>query len=100
MALVNPNITATAGPAALLRNYWKDTLLDILENKLIATDLAEKQVIPANSGQVIEFHRIGSFHKQPKGCQKPWRMLDRDGQRWEGSKDRASSLTQLSMDLI
>ncbi len=67
MALINPNISTTAGPAALLRNYWKDTLLDILENKLIATDLAEKQVIPANSGQVIEFHRIGSFHKQPKG---------------------------------
>ncbi len=67
MALVNPNITTTAGPAALLRNYWKDRLLGILENNLIASDLGEKQIIPANNGQVIEFHRINSFHKQPVG---------------------------------
>ncbi len=67
MALVTPLLSTTAGPAALLRNYWKEKLQGILENKLMAADLCETQVIPANSGQVIEFHRIGSFHKQPLG---------------------------------
>lgn len=60
-------LTTTGGPEQILRNYWKDTLLNILENQLLASDLAEPQVIPANSGNVIEFHRINSFPKQMLG---------------------------------
>jgi N4-gp56 family major capsid protein len=59
--------TTAGGPQGILRNYWRQTLLDILENNLVASDLAEQQVIPANAGQVIEFHRINSFPKQILG---------------------------------
>ena len=59
--------TATGGPAGLLRNYWQQTLLGILENQLLASDLADRIVIPANSGTAIEFHRINSFPKQMIG---------------------------------
>lgn len=59
--------TASQGPAAQLRNYWKEELMGILKNTLLAADLAESQVIPANSGNVIEFHRINSFVKQTIG---------------------------------
>jgi len=58
---------SAGGPDGLLRNYWKEQLQGILENSLMATDLAESQVIPANSGRVIEFHRIGTFTKQVFG---------------------------------
>jgi N4-gp56 family major capsid protein len=57
----------TGGPQGILRNYWKEQLLGILENELLAGDLVEQQVIPANSGRVIEFHRINSFSKQMTG---------------------------------
>jgi len=56
-----------AGPAALLRNYWKQQLLGILKNELMAADLCDTQVIAANSGKVIEFHRINTFQKQTVG---------------------------------
>lgn len=59
--------TTTGGPQGLLRNYWKSRLQSILENQLMASDLCESQVIPANSGRVIEFHRINSFSKQVTG---------------------------------
>jgi N4-gp56 family major capsid protein len=59
--------TGSGGPDELLRNYWKEQLLDILENNLIAADLCDQQVIPANSGNVIEFHRINAFSKQVTG---------------------------------
>jgi len=64
MPNVVPNLTTTTSVSRLLRNYWHNQLLDILENQLMAGDLMEKQIIPANSGQVIEFHRINSFSKQ------------------------------------
>src|SRR3990167_4410626 len=57
----------TGGPQGILRNYWKETLQEILKNELIAGDLCEQQVIPANSGRVIEFRRINSFSKQMTG---------------------------------
>jgi N4-gp56 family major capsid protein len=60
-------ITTSGGPEAILRNYWKQQLLGILQNDLMATDLMESQVIPANAGTVIEFHRINSFPKQVAG---------------------------------
>src|SRR3990167_7793126 len=61
-------LTLTAGgPEGLLRNYWKQQLLGYLKNNLMAADLAEVQTIPANSGNVIEFHRINSFSKQMTG---------------------------------
>ena len=56
--------TTLQGPQGLLRNYWQNQLLDILQNNLLAADLCDKQVIPANSGTAIEFHRINSFKKQ------------------------------------
>jgi N4-gp56 family major capsid protein len=56
--------TTAGGPEGILRNYWKERLLGILENNLVAADLCDSQVIPANSGNVIEFHRINSFSKQ------------------------------------
>ena len=59
--------TASAGPAALLRNYWNAELLRLLESDLLASDLADTQVIPANSGKAIEFHRISNFPKQVYG---------------------------------
>ncbi len=59
--------TIIGGPEQILRNYWKQQLLGILRKELMATDLCEKQVIPANSGTVIEFHRINSFPKQVAG---------------------------------
>jgi len=59
--------TTSGGPNAILRNYWTNQLLGILENNLIAADLCDKQVIPANSGTAIEFHRINSFKKQLTG---------------------------------
>lgn len=60
-------ITTAGGPEQILRNYWKEQLMGILQNDLMASDLAESQVIPANSGNVIEFHRINSFPKQVAG---------------------------------
>src|SRR3990167_2499680 len=57
----------TGGPQGLLRNYWKQQLEDYLKNELLAGDLMEQQVIPANSGRVIEFRRINSFSKQMTG---------------------------------
>lgn len=58
----------TGGPEGILRNYWREQLLDILKNTLLAGDLMEAQVIPANSGRVIEFHRIaGAMSKQLTG---------------------------------
>lgn len=59
--------TTGVGPATMLRNYWATQLLDILENQMLASDLMEQQVIPSNSGNVIEFHRIGAFSKQMTG---------------------------------
>jgi len=60
-------IPTTGGPEGLLRNYWKQQLQGILKNQLMAGDLMEAQVIPANSGRVCEFHRINSFSKQVTG---------------------------------
>ena len=60
-------ISSTGGPQGLLRNYWQQQLLGILENNLIAADLCDLQTIPANSGRVIEFRRINSFSKQMTG---------------------------------
>jgi len=60
--------TAAGGPQAILRNYWKRELLQLLHNELMASDLMDTQVIPANSGTVIEFHRINiSRGKQVTG---------------------------------
>jgi N4-gp56 family major capsid protein len=59
--------TAAGGPQGILRNYWKEQLLGILKNELMAGDLMDQQVIPANSGRVCEFHRINSFSKQVTG---------------------------------
>ena len=59
--------TGAGGPEGILRNYWKQQLLGILKNELLAADLMESQVIPANSGRVCEFHRINSFSKQVTG---------------------------------
>jgi N4-gp56 family major capsid protein len=59
--------TTAGGPEGILRNYWNRQLLNILENELMAADLCESQVIPANTGTVIEFHRINSFPKQVTG---------------------------------
>ena len=59
--------TLTGGPEGILRNYWKRQLLDILKNELMASDLMDTEVIPSNSGTVVEFHRIDSFHKQVTG---------------------------------
>src|SRR3990167_8666304 len=60
-------ITTSGGPDGILRNYWTQQLLGILKNNLIAADLCDTQTIPANSGRVIEFHRINSFSKQMTG---------------------------------
>src|SRR3990167_5778524 len=65
-----PQVTLTTGqggPQAILRNYWKVQLQKMLDNDLLAADLLEAQVIPANSGTVIEFHRINSFPKMVTG---------------------------------
>jgi len=51
----------------MLRNYWNDKLLEILQNEALAADLMDVQTIPANSGNTIEFHRINSFAKQLAG---------------------------------
>lgn len=59
--------TTAGGPQGILRNFWKQQLLDILKNNLIAGDLCDQQVIPANVGTAIEFHRINSFPKQLTG---------------------------------
>lgn len=68
MAFNAATLTTTAYPiTGILRNYWKEQLLDILYNDLMAGDLCDQQVIPVNSGQAIEFHRITSFAKQLKG---------------------------------
>lgn len=60
-------ISTAGGPQGLLRNYWQQQLLDILENNLLAAALCDNQVIPANSGRIIEFRRINSFSKQMTG---------------------------------
>lgn len=59
--------TTGVGPAQLLRNYWQDTLQGYLKNNLLANDLAETQMIPANSGNIIEFRRMVNFSKQVTG---------------------------------
>ena len=71
--------TVTGGPEQILRNYWQKQLLDILENQLMASDLAEAQVIPANSGAVIEFHRINAFPKQVAGVTESQGYLTNTG---------------------
>lgn len=71
--------TVTGGPEQVLRNYWQHQLLDILENQLMASDLAESQVIPANAGAVIEFHRINSFPKQVAGVTEQQGYLTNTG---------------------
>ncbi len=39
--MAQQTLTTTAGgPQGILRNYWKQQLLDILENQLMASDLA------------------------------------------------------------
>lgn len=60
-------LTSSTGPAALLRNYWNQELLRLLQNDLLASDLTDTQVIPSNSGRAIEFHRISNFPKQVVG---------------------------------
>ncbi len=60
-------LTTSTGPAALLRNYWNQELLRLVESDLLASDLADTQVIPVNSGKAIEFHRITNFPKQVYG---------------------------------
>jgi N4-gp56 family major capsid protein len=71
--------TVIGGPEQILRNYWQDRLLDILENQLMAGDLCDTQVIPANSGAVIEFHRINSFPKQVAGVTEQQGYLTNTG---------------------
>jgi N4-gp56 family major capsid protein len=68
--------TSAGGPERLLRNYWKERLQGILENSLMASDLCDTQVIPANSGRVIEFHRINSFSKQVTGVTEQMASLN------------------------
>ena len=68
--------TSAGGPETLLRNYWNDKLLGILENQLMAADLCDVQVIPTNSGNVIEFHRISSFSKQVTGVSEQMASLN------------------------
>ena len=60
-------INTSDGPAQILRNYWKQKLLNISKNELVAGDLCDVEVIPANVGRVCEFHRINGFRKQVTG---------------------------------
>lgn len=71
--------TTTGGPEGVLRNYWHRQLLSILKNELLAADLCESQVIPANAGNVIEFHRINSFPKQVTGVTESQGYLTNTG---------------------
>lgn len=61
------NLTSAGGPAALLRNYFQAKLMQALEKELMWKDLCDPEVIPANSGKTIEFHRICNFALQPTG---------------------------------
>lgn len=61
------NVTTTGGPATLLRNYFQSQLMLALQKELIWKDLCDNEVIPANSGKTIEFHRINNFAIQPTG---------------------------------
>jgi N4-gp56 family major capsid protein len=61
------HLTTNVPSTSLLRNYWQDQLQRMLDNQLLAADLIEQQTIPANSGNVIEFRRIGKFSKQVTG---------------------------------
>ncbi len=60
-------LVGSGGPNLILRDYWTGKLEDILKNELMAADLCDVQVIPANSGRIIDFHRIQAFSKQVTG---------------------------------
>ena len=59
--------SASAGPAALLRDHFQDILDSYLENRLLAADLMDSQVFPANRGTTVEFHRLNTLPKQLTG---------------------------------
>lgn len=61
------NVTTGTGPAKLIRNYFQDILDEYLENTLLAADLMESYVLPANVGTTVLFKRLGTFNKQPVG---------------------------------
>ena len=59
--------TTTVGPAILIRNHFQDILDSYLENTLLAADLMDAEVFPANRGTSVEFHRLSPFRKAPIG---------------------------------
>lgn len=61
------NLTSSTNPAQLLRTYFDRQLMDRLEKDLIAKDLVNAKVVPANSGNVIAFHRIQNMPLQTVG---------------------------------
>ena len=71
--------TGSVGPAGLLRNYWRQQLMGILKNDLMAGDLFDNETIPANSGEVIEFHRLTGFRKQVAGVSQFLGYMTFDG---------------------
>lgn len=62
-----PNLTTSTGAAKLIRNHFSDMLDEYLENTLLAADLCDAEVFPANKGTAIEFHRLVTFNKQTIG---------------------------------
>jgi hypothetical protein len=62
------NVTTTSGGAAnLIRNHFEDILNEYLENTLLAADLLDSYVFPANKGTSVVFHRLAPFRKEPSG---------------------------------
>ena len=51
-------VTASAGPAAIIRQHFDTKFLQRLEMEDIVSPLLEQKIIPANSGDIVQFHRL------------------------------------------
>ncbi len=96
------NVTTTGGPAVLLRSFFQQTLMQGLQKKLLWKDLCTNQVIPANSGKAINFHRIRNFALQPTGITEDFGSAVISGllkQRTFGIDDVPASMILIGNDL-
>ena len=91
--------TTSGGPEGILRNYWKNRIQDILKNQLMAADLCEVQVIPANMGTACEFHRINSFPKQVTGVTQAFGYILQDSGTLKGQSFTVDSVVY-SLELL
>src|SRR3990167_866357 len=60
-------LVTDTGPAQLIQDHFQDKLDTYLTNNLLAADLMDSMVLPANRGRLIDFHRLNTGGKQTIG---------------------------------